>query len=227
MAATKQLKRLTIAIAGGVVLLVGVALLVLPGPGLLLVLAGLLILASEFPALEKHVDPVRDRAMKAAEDSVASPLRIAGSVLAGLGLFAAGIVWGLVPGLPLGGWSTGSSLILSGIILFALLIWSYRRVQARRKRAHRRMRYRMWVAAGVVITRTMSSSTSAGSTSNRRRPRPSSTGMWWISISSSTPASMAVWATNPPRICTSRSPATAFACAMVLSIPSVTYVTSG
>lgn len=133
MAATKQLKRLTIAIAGGVVLLVGVALLVLPGPGLLLVLAGLLILASEFPALERHVDPVRDRAMKAAEDSVSSPLRIAGSVCAGLGLFAAGIVWGLVPGLPLGGWSTGSSLILSGIILFALLIWSYRRVQARRE----------------------------------------------------------------------------------------------
>jgi len=117
-----------------VVLLVGVALLVLPGPGLLLVLAGLLILASEFPALEKHVDPVRDRAMKAAEDSVSSPLRIAGSVLAGLGLFAAGIVWGLVPWLPLSGWSTGSSLILSGIILFALLIWSYRRVQARRKK---------------------------------------------------------------------------------------------
>ncbi|MEU7789139.1 PGPGW domain-containing protein [Amycolatopsis sp. NPDC049159] len=135
----KQAKRVLIATAGAVLLVVGVLLLVLPGPGLLLVLAGLLLLASEFPALEKYVDPVRDRAMKAAEDSVSSPLRIAGSVLAGLALLAAGIVWGLVKSLPFGGWSTGSSLILSSVILFALLIWSYRRVKSRRAEpaAHR------------------------------------------------------------------------------------------
>ncbi|RSD16515.1 PGPGW domain-containing protein [Amycolatopsis eburnea] len=128
----KQAKRVLIASAGAVLLVVGVLLLVLPGPGLLLVLAGLLLLASEFPALERYVDPVRDRAMKAAEDSVSSPLRIAGSVLAGLALLAAGIVWGTVRSLPFSGWSTGSSLILSSAILFALLIWSYRRVKARR-----------------------------------------------------------------------------------------------
>ncbi|MPZ83798.1 MAG: hypothetical protein GEV28_26760 [Actinophytocola sp.] len=134
MAGANPVKRVSLAVLGGVIVLVGVALLVLPGPGLLLVLAGLLILASEFPALERYVDPVRDRAMKAAEDSVSSPLRIAGSVCAGLGLIGAGVVWGLVPGLPFGGWSTGSSLILSGLILFALLIWSYRRVRDRRSR---------------------------------------------------------------------------------------------
>jgi hypothetical protein len=135
MPAGKQLKRATLTVVGVVVLLVGIALLVLPGPGLLLVLAGLLILASEFPTLERYVDPVRDRAMKAAEDSVASPLRIAGSVLAGLGLLAAGVLWGLrIPSwLPLAGWSTGSSLILSGLVLFALLWWSYRRVNSRRR----------------------------------------------------------------------------------------------
>jgi hypothetical protein len=137
MAATNHVKRVTIAIGGGLVVLIGVVLLVLPGPGLLLVLAGLLILASEFPTLERYVDPVRDRAMKAAEDSVSSPLRIAGSVLAGLALIAAGIVWGLVDWLPFSGWSAGSSLILSGLVLFALLIWSYRKVQARRAAARR------------------------------------------------------------------------------------------
>jgi hypothetical protein len=136
MAAGKQVKRATIALVGSVVLLVGVALLVLPGPGLLLVLAGLVILASEFPALERHVDPVRDRAMKAAEDSVSSPIRIAGSVLCGLALIAAGVVWGLrvFSWLPFPGWSTGSSLILSGIVLFVLLGWSYKKVSARRRR---------------------------------------------------------------------------------------------
>ena len=129
----KPVKRALIAVAGAVLLVVGALLLVLPGPGLLLVLAGLVLLASEFPVLERYVDPVRDRAMKAAEDSVSSPLRIAGSVLAGLALLAAGIVWGTVRTLPFSGWSTGSSLILSSVILFALLGWSYRRrVKARR-----------------------------------------------------------------------------------------------
>ncbi|SFP25755.1 PGPGW domain-containing protein [Amycolatopsis rubida] len=129
----KPVRRVLLSVVGGVLVIVGVVLLVLPGPGLLLVLAGLLVLASEFPALQRFVDPVRTRAMQAAEESVSSPLRIAGSVLAGLALLAAGIVWGTVRSLPLSGWSTGTSLILSSLILFALLIWSYRRVRAKRE----------------------------------------------------------------------------------------------
>lgn len=129
-----RVKRVFVVVAGVVLLIVGVALLVLPGPGMLLVLAGLVTLANEFPALERYVDPVQERAMKGAEDAVSSPLRIAGSVLAGLALIAAGVMWGLVPSLPLGGWSTGSSLILSGVILFGLLVWSYHRVRSRRTR---------------------------------------------------------------------------------------------
>ena len=128
-------KRAAALVGGGLVLVVGIVLLVLPGPGLLLILAGLLILSNQFPAVEKYVDPVQDRAMKAAEESVSSPLRIAVSVLAGLALIAAGVVWWINPGLPLGGWPTGSSLILSGLILLALLGYSYRRVRARRAAA--------------------------------------------------------------------------------------------
>jgi putative transmembrane protein PGPGW len=127
-------KRVGALVAGGLLLIVGVALLVLPGPGLLLVLAGLLVLSNQFPSVEKYVDPVQDRAMKAAEQSVSSPLRIAGSVLAGLALIGAGIAWGLLGRrVWLGGWPTGSSLILSGLVLLALLVFSYRRVRADRR----------------------------------------------------------------------------------------------
>lgn len=129
----RPVRRVAVVVAGFLLLVVGVALLVLPGPGLLLVLAGLLVLSREFPAVNRYVEPVRVRAMQAAEESVSSPLRIAGSVLAALALIAAGIVWGLVPGLPFGGWSTGSGLILSGLILAGLLAWSHRRVRARRE----------------------------------------------------------------------------------------------
>ncbi|NDU71885.1 hypothetical protein GWI34_04485 [Actinomadura sp. DSM 109109] len=121
-----------VVIGGGAVLLAGVALLVLPGPGLLLVLAGLLILSREFPAVNRYVEPVRERAIQAAEESVTSWWRLTGSVLTGLALIGAGVAWGLVEELPLSGWSTGSGLILSGLILFGLLFWSWRRVRARR-----------------------------------------------------------------------------------------------
>ncbi|MFJ3672462.1 PGPGW domain-containing protein [Streptomyces sp. NPDC090106] len=129
-------RRALVLVAGGALLVTGVALLVLPGPGLLLVLAGLLVLSREFPFFARYVDPVRDRALRAAADSVASPLRLAVSALAGVGLIAAGLVWGLRPRLPFGGWAAGTGLMLSGLILLALLVWSHRR--ARRTRSDHR-----------------------------------------------------------------------------------------
>lgn len=127
-----RVKHVVHTVIGAVLLIIGVALLVLPGPGLILVLAGLVLLSRAFPRLERHVASVRARAMKAAEDSVSSGWRLAGSVLAGAALIAAGFVWGLVPGLPFSGWHTGSSLLVSGVILFALLIYSRRQVRAHR-----------------------------------------------------------------------------------------------
>ncbi|GAA4881338.1 PGPGW domain-containing protein [Saccharopolyspora cebuensis] len=129
------LRRVVLTVVGSVLLLAGVALLVLPGPGLLLVLAGLITLAETFPTLERYIEPVRRRALKAAEDSVATPPRIAGSVLAGLALIGAGIVWGVVPQVPLAGWSTGASLILSGLALLGLLHYSHRHVRGGGARA--------------------------------------------------------------------------------------------
>ncbi|HVH24112.1 MAG TPA: PGPGW domain-containing protein [Pseudonocardia sp.] len=131
-------KRLTIGLIGGFLVLVGIVLLVLPGPGLLLVLAGLIVLSTEFPALDRYIDPIQHRAMAAAEQSVSSPPRLMGSVLVGLVLIAAGVVWGLVKTLPLGGWPTGSSLILSGVALLGMLLFSY--VRAERKRRFGRLR---------------------------------------------------------------------------------------
>ena len=127
-------KRVLALIGGGLLLLVGIALLVLPGPGLLLVLAGLLVLSNQFPSVDKYVDPVQDRAMKAAEQSVSSPLLLTGSILTVIVLIGGGITLGVLgPQVPFGGWATGASLILSGIILLALLVVSHRRVKQGRQ----------------------------------------------------------------------------------------------
>src|SRR5918997_4626388 len=126
-------KKIVFGLGGGLLLVAGVALLVLPGPGLLLVLAGLILLANAFPAVQRFVAPVRTRAMAAMEESVSSPVRIVFAVGTGLVLIAAGVVWGLYPTLPLGGWATGVRLIISGLILVGLLVVSHRRVQQGRR----------------------------------------------------------------------------------------------
>ncbi len=134
---SNHVKRIGLTVGGGLLLLVGCALLVLPGPGLLLVLGGLVMLSAVFPRLERHLAPVRNRAMRAAEESVSSPLRVAASALVGAALIAGGVVWTLWPWLPLGGWPTGSGLILSGIVLAVLLVYSHRQVKGRRAAAPR------------------------------------------------------------------------------------------
>lgn len=127
----RHLRRGAIAVIGGLLVAIGAALLVLPGPGLLVVLAGLVVLSTEFPSIERHVEPVRQRAMQAAETSVSTPLRLTWSTVFGLGLIAIGAVWIYDPGVPFGGVSVGTSFILSGLALLALLVYSYRRVHGR------------------------------------------------------------------------------------------------
>jgi uncharacterized protein (TIGR02611 family) len=55
----RQAKRTTIAILGGVVLLVGIIAIPYPGPGWLIVFSGLAILATEFPWARKLLTKAR------------------------------------------------------------------------------------------------------------------------------------------------------------------------
>ena len=60
-----NIRRLVILIVGGVVLLAGVAMLVLPGPGIVVIIAGLAILAKEFTWAERTLDRAKEQASKA------------------------------------------------------------------------------------------------------------------------------------------------------------------
>ena len=56
----KQLRRLAVAIIGGTVLLFGIALIVLPGPAILVIPLGLTILALEFAWAKDWLQKFRD-----------------------------------------------------------------------------------------------------------------------------------------------------------------------
>ena len=125
-------------IAGWFLLVAGVSALILPGPGLLLVAAGLTILAQQYDWAKRRLKPVKAKALELAEASVQSLVRVALSLLSAAVVIAIGIFWGVRPAPPRfwplaeqwwlpGGWGTGSSLIGSGVIAVGLLVYSYHR----------------------------------------------------------------------------------------------------
>jgi uncharacterized protein (TIGR02611 family) len=59
--------RAAVAVAGFVVLAVGVIMLVTPGPGLVVIIAGLAILATQFAWAERALDRAKARAAAAKE----------------------------------------------------------------------------------------------------------------------------------------------------------------
>ncbi|MCI0540652.1 MAG: PGPGW domain-containing protein [Verrucomicrobiales bacterium] len=48
MKTLRQIRRITVAVIGGTVILLGIALIVLPGPAFIVIPAGLAVLATEF-----------------------------------------------------------------------------------------------------------------------------------------------------------------------------------
>jgi uncharacterized protein (TIGR02611 family) len=129
-------KRAMLEGAGWLLIVLGLAALVLPGPGLLMLFAGLALLATQYEWAERRLQPVRRAALKAAADSVRSWPRIVMSVIFSLGLVGVGIFWGLRPSEPswwpladkwwlIGGWNTGGTIAGSGILALIMIVYSY------------------------------------------------------------------------------------------------------
>lgn len=63
----KGARRLVVAVVGGTIVLVGIGLLVVPGPGLLFIVAGLALLGTEFVWARSLMSKIRRRAQRAKE----------------------------------------------------------------------------------------------------------------------------------------------------------------
>jgi tellurite resistance protein TerC len=63
----KGARRLVVAVVGGTIVLVGIALLVVPGPGLLFIAAGLALLGTEFVWARSLMAKIRRQAQRARE----------------------------------------------------------------------------------------------------------------------------------------------------------------
>ncbi len=137
MGAKKVAKRVALETLGWLLVVGGIAALVLPGPGLLALFAGLAVLSQQYDWAERRLEPVKARAFQAAADGVRTWPRIIGSVIGALFVMATGVLWFLQPPAPqwwpvrdswwlFGGVWAGVTLVLSGIIALALIVYSYR-----------------------------------------------------------------------------------------------------
>jgi uncharacterized protein (TIGR02611 family) len=130
-------KRIVLETAGWLLVALGIAALVLPGPGLLMLFGGLAILARQYTWAERRLRPVELRAKKAAAESVQSWPRIVVSTCGALALVALGSLWVVRPPVPdwwplhdewwlAGGWPTGVTLAVSGVLAILLVVHSFR-----------------------------------------------------------------------------------------------------
>lgn len=130
-------KELLLQIVGWTLTLVGLLALVAPGPGLLLLFAGVAVLSQRYHWARRLVEPLRMYAMKGAADGVRTWFRIAVSLVCALGLIAAGVLWIWHPPAPAwwpfgsfwwlpGGDAAGITQIVSGLIAGGLIGWAIR-----------------------------------------------------------------------------------------------------
>jgi Putative transmembrane protein (PGPGW) len=130
-------RRVVLEVFGWALVIGGIAALVLPGPGLLALFAGLVLLSQRYTWAERRVEPVKERAVQAASDGVQTWPRIVLSTIGVLTLIGAGILWWIRPPAPdwwpladqwwlTGGWAAGGTLIVSGLLAGATLVYAFR-----------------------------------------------------------------------------------------------------
>ena len=128
-------------VLGWMLVIAGIPLIPLPGPGTIVLVAGVALLSRHYVWAQRLLEPLRTRAVESAKLGVATLPRIAMSAFGGLWVFALGIaLWAsptipefdllglhFGPALPFAGWAAGLGLIASAFVGMSLLAYSVKR----------------------------------------------------------------------------------------------------
>jgi hypothetical protein len=120
----RRVKTVVIAVLGGLLTLAGIALLVLPGPGFVLVAAGLAVLATQFEWAKKPLDYAKEKAVDGMEEVGRSRWRAIVAVLCALVLVGLGVAVLAGVDLPLVYAFTAVVLIASGLFLLGTIVYA-------------------------------------------------------------------------------------------------------
>jgi uncharacterized protein (TIGR02611 family) len=123
----RQVKTVVVAVLGGLLTLAGIALLVLPGPGFVLVAAGLAVLATQFEWARRPLDYAKGKAEDGMHEVGRSRWRAAFAVLCALALVAVGVLVLAGVDLPFTNAFTAGVLVLSGLFLLGTVGYARRK----------------------------------------------------------------------------------------------------
>jgi len=129
------MKTVVVAVLGVLLLLAGVALLVLPGPGFVLIAAGLSILATRFNWARKPLDYAKGKADQGVQEVGQSKLKATLALVCALGLIVIGILALIGLDVPFVSAITAVLLILSGLFLLGTIVYARFRHQPTNRRA--------------------------------------------------------------------------------------------
>ncbi len=125
-------------ILGWILVPVGIIMMPAPGPGTLVLMAGIALLARRYVWAQRLLEPLERSAISAAKFGVATWPRIMFSLLGVVWLVFLGVMWwiepeipefdvlgvGFGPELPAAGWITALGIFASAIAALGLLIYS-------------------------------------------------------------------------------------------------------
>jgi uncharacterized protein (TIGR02611 family) len=115
----RNAKRLLVFIVGVAVLAAGVAMLALPGPGVVVIIVGLVILATEFAWAERMLDKTTEKAAGAATKVTGNKSGQLALAASGVGMIIGGIVIAVVSSTFL---AVGISVTIAGVIGLCTLL---------------------------------------------------------------------------------------------------------
>src|SRR3954447_9712198 len=127
MVVRRYARRAGVTIVGLAIVAIGVVLLVLPGPGLVVVVAGLAVLATEYEWASRWLHRARMRAEQASAASTSNPVSTVLTFLCAFGLVAIGIALIVYEHLPLANLSSGVGVIIGGLALLVITTMTLRK----------------------------------------------------------------------------------------------------
>ena len=131
------MKKVVVSIVGAALILLGLALMPLPGPGFLVVVAGLGVLATQYEWARQLMGGAKDKAWTAQKEAVETPVRLAVTVAGALTTISVGALMIAVRDVAWPFWSsvfdavwspwTGGGLILGGLVVLGTTFYAWRK----------------------------------------------------------------------------------------------------
>jgi uncharacterized protein (TIGR02611 family) len=129
----RLLRRIAVSVVGTVILVVGLVLLVAPGPGLVVIALALAVFAIEFQWARRNLAAVQARARSAALKTAASRVATASAVLFGVGAIGLGGVLLFTDLLPLSGVGSGVGVAVGGLTVLLTTAYGVRELRNAKK----------------------------------------------------------------------------------------------